>query len=303
MLDRVLGRAELKDEIDRLESRVESLQAQVESAKESRAEAVSARQRAEEEVNRLEDRIAELEDRVARDEAAGSDATDDLAFRREETARGDRVREVADRLRSVETSREGALTAYVAGENEIPETVRDLLGDRTPLVARAAPCLVCADDAGLVATSLSLPVAPEAFTEWSDGFRVEPEWIRPVGRTCFAVVRSDLFACGVYEDGERVGFEGFESDVMNDHSKGGFSQARFERRRDSQIDEHLEACEAALAERAGSYDRLVVVGQRTLLSAFRERADATAAVDASGDPEAALTEAFRDFWTARLYRL
>lgn len=296
MLDRVLGRAELKDRIDELEDRVERQQAQVESAKESRADAVSARQEAEAEVNRLEDRIAELEDRVARaDEESGA-----LAFRHEELARGDRIREVADRLRSVETSREGALTAFVAAENEVPDAVRDLLGDRTPLVARAAPCLVCADDAGLVATSLSLPVAPDAFAEWADGFRVDPKWVRPVGRTCFALVRSDLFACGVYEDGDRVAFEAFESDVMNDHSKGGFSQARFERRRDSQIDEHVDESRDVLAELAGDADRVVLVGDRGVLNEMREEADVTASVDASGEPEPALEEAFDDFWSVRL---
>ena len=300
MLDRVLGRAELKDEIDRLESCVESMEAQVESAKESRAEAVSARQRAEEEVNRLEDRIAELEDRVARDEETGGGRTDGLEFRHEETASGDRVREVADRLRSVETSREGALTAYVDSENDVPDAVRERCGDRTPLVARASPCLVCADDAGLVATTLSLPVAPDAFAEWSDGFRVEAEWLRPVGRTCFAVVRSDLFACGVYEDGERVAFEGFESDVMGDHSKGGFSQARFERRRDSQIAEHVEESREALSGFVGDVDRVIVVGDRGVLNDLRDVADATAPVDASGEPAEALAEAFEEFWSIRV---
>jgi peptide subunit release factor 1 (eRF1) len=296
MLDRVLGRAELKDRIDELEDRVERQQAQVESAKESRAEAVSARQRAEEEVNRLEDRIAELEDRVARVDDEGGD----LAFRHEELARGDRIREVADRLRSLATSREGALTAYVADENAVPDVVREQLGDRTPLVARAAPCLVCVDDAGLVATSLSLPVAPDPFTEWADGFRVDPEWVRPVGRTCFALVRSDLFAGGVYEDGERVSFEAVESDVMNDHSKGGFSQARFERRRDSQIAEHVEESREVLCELAADADRVILVGDHGVLTEMREGADVTAAVDASGAPEEALAEAFDDFWSVRI---
>lgn len=299
MLDRVLGRAELKAEIEELEERCERLQAQAESAKESRAEAVSARQDAEREVNRLEDRITELEDKLSKHDDEGGD----LSFRSEEEARGDRLREVADRLRSVETSREGALTAYVDDGDDIPSEVREQLGDRTPLVARAAPCLVCADDAGLVASALSLPAAPDAFTEWADGFRVDPEWVRPVGRVCFGLIRSDLFAVGVYEEGEQVAFEGFESDVMNDHSKGGFSQARFERRRDSQIEEHVEESRDALAAFVDEVDRVVLTGDRRILGEFDDVADTTAAVDASGDPDEALDEAFRDFWTARVYGL
>ncbi|MCL7418681.1 MAG: hypothetical protein M8354_12705, partial [Halalkalicoccus sp.] len=115
----------------------------------------------------------------------------------------------------------------------------------------------------------------------------------------FALVRSDLFAMGEYRGSERESFHAFESDVKGEHSKGGFSQGRFERRRDNQIAAHLEKCRDALTDRDA--DRLIVVGQRTLLTEFD--ADATRAVDATGDPEDALEEAFRDFFTARLYRL
>ncbi len=296
MLDRLLGRRRLKERIEELESECESLQAQTESAKESRAEAVSARQEAEHEVNRLEDRITELEDRLDR---AEGDGEPDVDYRYEETASGGRVEAVADRLRSVEASREGALTAFVTG-GDLPEPVRETLGDSAPLVSRAAPCLVCADDAGLVATALSLPIEPEPFAEWDDSFRVEPEWVEPTGRLCFALVRSDRFALGVYEDGERVEFAGFESDVMDEHSKGGFSQDRFERRRDAQIEEHLEKAAASVEEHATDADRVVIVGERSVLGELRDLADATARVDATGKPEEALETAFRDFWSVRV---
>lgn len=296
MLDRLLGRARLKQRIEELEEECESLRAQTESAKQSRAEAVSARQEAEREVNRLEDRITELEDRLSR---AEGDGEADLTYRHEETARGDRVAAVADRLRSVDAGREGALTAFVE-DGDLPDSVREALGDRAPLVSRAAPCLVCVDDAGLVATALSVPVEPDPFAEWDDGFRVEPEWVRPTGRLCFALVRSDKFGLGLYEDGERVEFEGFESDVMSEHSKGGFSQDRFERRRDNQISEHLEKAAEAIETHASDADRVVVVGERSVLGELRDLADATAAVDATGDPEAALAHAFSDFWSVRV---
>jgi hypothetical protein len=95
--------------------------------------------------------------------------------------------------------------------------------------------------------------------------------------------------------------EGFTSDVKEQHSKGGFSQQRFERLRDEQIDEHLDECAERLDAR--DPDRLFVVGERTVLGRFRDRADVTATVDATGDPADALDSAFRDFWTAQLYRI
>jgi peptide subunit release factor 1 (eRF1) len=298
MLDELLGRAALKERIDELEEETESLRNQLDAESERRADAVSARQQAEERVNRLEDRIAELRDRVER---AGESDDDAPTFRGVESLRGERRDEVLSRLRSFETGPEGALTAMV--DEEVPVGVRDALGDRASLVARASPCLVVADDAGLLAALLRPPLAPAPFVEWSDSFRVDPAWFRPEGRLTFGLLRSDLFALGVYEDGERRELETVESDVMGTHSKGGFSQDRFERRRDEQIRAHLDACREVLDGRTP--ETLVLVGERTVLDDFEpvDRADAVATVDATGDPEEALDDAFRSFWTTRLYRL
>ncbi|MFB6096258.1 MAG: Vms1/Ankzf1 family peptidyl-tRNA hydrolase [Haloferacaceae archaeon] len=293
MLDELLGRAALKARIEELEDEKESLRRQYESAEESRSEAVSARQEAEARINRMEDRITELQDRVERlqtDEA-------ELAYRGRESLRGGRLDEVLARLRSVETGAEGALTALVA--DGLPETVSEAFGDRAPLVRRAAPCLALTDDAGLVSAVLAPPRPPEPFVEWGEGFRLEERWFRPTGPLTFALVRSDLFALGEYDGSEFRSAAGFESDVKSKHSKGGFSQARFERRREHQIDEHLDRCRDAIAER--DPETLVLVGDRASIDELADLADHTATTDASGDPEEALSTAFREFWTTDLW--
>ncbi|ELK46789.1 hypothetical protein D320_20509, partial [Haloferax sp. BAB-2207] len=176
-----------------------------------------------------------------------------------------------------------------------------------------APCVALTDDAGVVSVALSPPRQPDDFDRWSDGFDLDPAWFHPTETTAVALVRGDLFALGRYEDGDLEFVEGFESDVKSAHSKGGFSQGRFERIREGQIDDHINRCHEALdeflgggsgaGERAGDDADLVVLGERTVLGEFRDRAALTATVDASGDPETALTEASREFWTTRLYRL
>jgi peptide subunit release factor 1 (eRF1) len=151
----------------------------------------------------------------------------------------------------------------------------------------------------LLAVALRPPVPGEPFLEWAETPRLDRETLQPTGRYALALVRSDIFALGIYEGGERGAFEGFESGVKSDHSKGGFSQSRFERLRDEQIAEHVEKCEAALED--VSTDRRYVVGDRRLVGEFD--ADATAAVDATGKPAAALEDAFESFWSVRLYGL
>lgn len=295
MLDDLLGRTELKERIEALEERRDRLEARLEAESERRADAVSAKQTVEERANRLEDRIADLEGRIEAAETDHDGAS--VGFRHEETLRGGRIDSVLDRLASFEGGPESVLTAYVEGEP--PAELRELLGDRAALVARASPCLVCADDAGLVAVALRPPVAPEPFAEWAETSQIERSWLRPTGRFALAVVRSDIFAVGVYEGTERISYEGFESRVKSDHSKGGFSQGRFERLRDEQIAAHLDDCSEALD--SVDVERRYVVGDRRLIDEFD--ADETAAVDASGKPRDALEDAFSDFWSVRLYGL
>ncbi len=294
MLDRVLGRAALKDRIEAIEEQKSSLEAQLESAQERRREAVRDRQEAEREVNRLEDRIVELEDRVERAESG----TREVQFRGKTTLRGDRLEEVLSRLESLRTGQEGAMTAMVSGT--VPEPVRDVLGERSALVSRAAPALVLADDAELVTVALRPPAPPEPFIEFDSTFQIEREWFQPRGPYTLALVRSDLFSMGTYEGTHRVDFDGFESDVKGDHSKGGFSQARFERRRDQQIEDHLDRVRAALD---GAGETVYVVGESTLLPEFESEATVTQPVDATGSPREALEDAHDRFWQTKLSRL
>ncbi|WP_336343792.1 Vms1/Ankzf1 family peptidyl-tRNA hydrolase [Halalkalicoccus ordinarius] len=294
MFDDLLGRSGLRARIDELEEERERLEGRLEGERERRREAVRDRQAADERVNRLEDRIADLEGRLER-----TDEEAEPAFRGVESLRGERTREVLRRLGSLRTAEEGTLTAMV--EEELPDAVAEAFGEHAALLARAAPCLVARDDAGLLSSALVPPIRPEPFVIWSDAVELERGWFVPEGEFAFALVRSDLFALGEYEGRERRSLTTFESDVKGDHSKGGFSQGRFERRRDAQIDEHLERCEEAITDRGA--DRLIVVGQRTLLKGFAEEAIETRPIDATGKPAAALDRAFHEFWTTRLYQV
>ncbi|MFB6128322.1 MAG: Vms1/Ankzf1 family peptidyl-tRNA hydrolase [Halorhabdus sp.] len=293
MLDELLGRARLKERIEELEEENHHLQRQLDAESERRADVETERQAAERRANRLEDRVAELEDRV--DRLSGTEQ--DLSVRHRERVRGDRLSAVLNRLETFDTDPEGALTAFV-DDGSLPDVVSDAFGDRAGLVSRAAPCFAFIDDAGLVSVTLEAPIEPDPFVTWDEGFVFDRSHFEPTGDFTFALVRSDLFAMGEYRGRERVAFHGFDSDLERNHSKGGFSQARFERLRDEQIETHLERCRAALEER--STDRLYVVGEETVLDEFAEAADAMATVDATGDPEPALETAFRDFWTTTL---
>lgn len=294
MLDRLLGRASLKERVDELEETNRHLERQLEAEEERRAEASTARQQAEQRENRLEDRVAELEDRVERLQSADGSGDTTTAQR----LNGSHVGEILDRLASFESGPEGVFTAYVADEHDVPDAVRAAFGDRSETVAGAAPCLAVTDDAGLLSACLSVPVPPEPFAGWDDGVRFERSWFEPTGSHTVALVRSDLFALGEYDGRERTAFHGFDSELKSQHSKGGFSQSRFERLRDQQIANHVERCRAAID--AVDPATLYIVGEGSVIHEFDERAAVTKAVDATGDPEDALDDAVRSLWTVRL---
>lgn len=294
MLDDLLGKTELKERIEELEEEKRRLEKQLDAEQGRRADVVTEKQDAQRRANKLEDRIEQLEDRV--DRLQSEETT--VSIRREETLEGRHLDTVLSRLESFETGPQGALTAFVADGHDLDPAIREGFGAQSVLVSRSAPCLAVTDDHGLVAATLRPPCRPEPFTEWDERFRIEREWFEPRGRYTLALVRSDLFAMGTYQGDERTAFHGFDSELKSQHSKGGFSQARFERLRDEQIDDHLDRCLAALDER--ETEQLYVVGERSVLGEFMHLADQTAAVDATGEPEEALESAYRDFWSVQL---
>ncbi|MFW6436580.1 MAG: Vms1/Ankzf1 family peptidyl-tRNA hydrolase [Halococcoides sp.] len=289
MLDDLLGRTALKERIEALESERADLDDELAAERRRRKEAVTNRQAAEERINRLEDRIADLEGQLERRE----EPTASPSVRHRTTLRGEDLADLLDRLQSYRTDPEATVTAYL-DDGPVSQAVREAFGDRWPLVDSARPCLAVTDDRDLIGATLSVPLPPAPFVAFEDRVTLERSWFEEPDRYTLAVVRSDLFAMGRYEDGERTGFRGFDSDLMENHSKGGFSQARFQRRRDEQIDDHLDRCRAILEE--VDAEHLALVGERSAVDTLEELADYTARSDARGSPEEALATARRDRW-------
>ncbi|NUE00886.1 hypothetical protein HUB97_00035 [Halorubraceae archaeon YAN] len=297
MLDELLGRAELKRQIEELQEEKHHLERHVEAEEERRSDAASARQAAEERVNRLEDRLTSLQDTVDRLQAQSTETSQTV--RSETDLSGEALGRFCDQLRSVQTGPEGALTVTVTDERALPESVTEAFDGVTELVRRAAPGIAYADDFGLIRAVVRPPIHPEQIDRWESEFVVDRRWFEPTGSFAFGVVRSDLFALGEYDERTRQTFTGFESDVKSDHSKGGYSQGRFERIRDEQIADHLDRVEETLRDR--NAEKLILVGEQTVLDDLDVGADVVQTTDARGKPKDALEQAFHDFWTARVY--
>lgn len=303
MIDELLGRAELKTRIEELEAELESqtaevdqLEEQLEAAQRRRKEAVRERQQAQEQLNRLEDRIAQLEgdlERAQSDEQA-------VSFRHRVRLGHETMAAVLDRVQHVTAPPDRMLTAVI--DDSVPEIVREELGEQAALLDRASPCVFVLSEHHLLRFAIAPPLPPEPSITWSERPAIEDSWVCPTGGFTLGLVRSDLFAMGHYEGSTRQSYTGFTSAVKGNHSKGGFSQARFERRRDEQITAHLEKVRDTITDQA--VRPLYLVGEAGILDRLSDLDPAVSAtVDATGDPESALADAFDQFWTSTVYVL
>ncbi len=291
--------ADLKAKHAELETETERLRERAEREKNQRREAVAARQESQEEANRLKERITQLEgelERAREQEPAGHK----VEYRHRERLSQRKLETVLERLSSYRTAREGALTATV--HDEIPKEVTQVLGERAVLAQDAAPCLLVADDMGILSLALRPPVLAKMDPVWDDRFNLEPEWFQPTCRFALVLARANLFAAGIYQEREQLEFKGFQPKVGRRHSKGGFSQGRFERIREEQIADHVKHCRETLQEFLGDVQRLYLVGQREIIDALAKdhEPEASASVDATGAPRPALDEAFEAFWTTEM---
>ncbi len=301
MLDTLLGRAGLKERINELEQELASCQEELDrmdskhtAADRRRREAIREAQVAQEERSRLEDRIEQLTDELDRVREGH-----EVSYRGRHRLDRGTMATVLALLESVETEPEELFTGMVTDGGTT--AITEHFGDRRALVSGAAPSLCLFDSQGLIEIAMDPPLPPAPFEHWGDEFRLERSWFLPTDSFPFAVVRADLFAMGRF-DGETLGYlDGFESEVMGRHSKGGFSQARFERRREEQIDQHLDRCRRHLG--SVDTDRLILAGSREALDRLAIDSRLHVPVDASGSPRSALETAFEEVWTTTMYRL
>jgi eRF1 domain 2. len=114
----------------------------------------------------------------------------------------------------------------------------------------------------------------------------------------------------VYSDGERVAYSSLSSEVKSKHSKGGYSQGRFERARDEEVKKHVrEAAEEFDAMVEGKdVEHVFVAGESRVVTRFTGEMSvrvpiSTRSTDATGSGESFLRQGYETVESARLYVL
>lgn len=252
---------ELEQRISELEDEKQSWKNRFESEKERRKKLSRQKQEAEEELNRLKDRL-EGSDPGEKDDEGHSSSTENLEF---ESISFQKAKNILEKLDSMESSERDLLTVYSPGSVDELEDFRGLKNSIS-----SSQFSRIKDLEGFVAFldqdtgNTVLKMSPffdqkfvlEGFFDIADlleFLRSEKYWVVvSAGET--KVFREEN---GEYEEVERI-----TSRVDREHSKGGFSQGRFERKREEQVESHLDEVRKVLDELDG--ERLYILGDERL---------------------------------------
>ncbi|MDY6770628.1 MAG: Vms1/Ankzf1 family peptidyl-tRNA hydrolase [Candidatus Nanohaloarchaea archaeon] len=261
----LFGRKELKQRIEELEEELEEreasfqeerqrLQERLESKSEQAREAAAAKQEAEQKVNRLQDRVRSLKDRLE------SSTADSEKHQDEKTLTLAQARELTANLERLTYNSSKAFTGYARPE-ESPTSSSN--GDITVI------------DPYLISHALLPPVPiKETAAYQADGFALER--LQEIMSARYGLIHLSAGGSGVaiVEDGEVEDSIIVDADVKAQHKKGGYSQSRFERRRDEQIQEHLDTLMDAAGELLDSgFAQLFAAGNATMIETMSEEHD------------------------------
>lgn len=247
---------ELQERIEKLEEERDSYRKRFEAEKERRSKLAAGKQDAEEKLNRLKDRLESMEG----SESQPEEEEPGYVLEREDF---DDALDLIRKLGSVSSPDKDMLTVYSPGEVDDVEDFRGLKNAVNPdqlekLRSTSSFAAFIDPELGtfLLKTRSFFP------SEWSlgDGFDTsalvdfieeEKTWVLvSAGETLVYEEQG-----GSYEELERI-----TSRVDRKHSKGGFSQDRFERKRNEQVEQHLEEVREVLQEKENIY----LLGQKSL---------------------------------------
>lgn len=249
---------ELEEKLEEARDERESWEERFKAEKERRSKLSKKKQQAEEEANRLKDKLEGLKSSEEReeknDERETSESKRQLEFRK--------ACRVISKLKSVNSPREDLVTVLHSGDIEDLDDLRGLKNSITgeQFQRISDPGIYLFDEDCVL--NLLLSCRPFFEAEWisGDGFSLDQvSEFMAEGKVWVKVSAGDskIFR---ESDGDLELVEHVKDRVNRQHRSGGFSQGRFERKRDEQIEGHLDNLREALPDEEPVY----LVGERDL---------------------------------------
>jgi hypothetical protein len=246
---------ELENSIEELEEQKNSWKDRFEAEKERRSKLSREKQDAEEERNRLREKLDTETGQEETERVEDSGEFKDLSF--------NEARQVLHRISSMNSSDDELVTVYSPGKVEDVSDLRTLknsVSKKQYSVLEDNNSFAAFSDPVLGVFMLKMKPFFSDRVSVSDSFMVQDllDFIGKKKYWCLVSAgETEIFReeNGEYEQVERV-----KNRVNSEHKKGGFSQGRFERKREEQIDQHVEQVQEALE----GYEEVFLIGEKKL---------------------------------------
>ena len=238
---------DLEDRISELEEEKQSWENRFESEKERRKKLSRKKQEAEEELNRLKDRLRD-KNKSEKDEDTADNSSENKSL---EKISFEKARAMLRKLDSIESDDRDLVTVYspgkIGGLGDLQGLKNSISAGQFSKIKDLEGFVAFMDqDTGDTVLEMS-PFFKSKFVieeffdiaELLEFFNLEKYW---------ATVSAGETRIYKEEAGEYEEVESIKSRVDREHSKGGFSQGRFERKRDEQIESHVEEVKQVLEE-------------------------------------------------------
>ncbi|MFB6114906.1 MAG: Vms1/Ankzf1 family peptidyl-tRNA hydrolase [Candidatus Nanohalobium sp.] len=226
---------ELEAKIEELKEEKESYRERFKAEKERRSKLSTEKQEAEEKLNRLKDKLEGLKQEENKEKEVETGKTEEISFKEAYSS--------LNKIDTIESSKEELVTVYCPGKfsgfserkslkNSIEKGKFEELQQRKSFAAFL--------DEELGAWMLETRPFFSEKLEISSDFEVSGllEFIQK--EKIWVLVSAGETEIFREEEGEFEEVETLKSRIEKKHSKGGFSQGRFERKREEQIEQHLD---------------------------------------------------------------
>ena len=302
----------LREKIAELEEENSKLSLQLEKRDEKTKKAVTTKQEAEREINEAQKRISTLEGEL---EKLKVETKSELSFRFSVNFSGNRFEDVLFLLDSMRSKLSTLITIYLAKDRtleNIPKDVFDLMESSSISQIEkinSSTGKVIFYDADNIVRLVILPVFPIQDTEYVIDIRFKTGPLKDsihVEKILVINAHAGETFIGIMEAGAFIEHELIRSSVMGKHSKGGWSQKRFQSLVEEDIKHHADKVRDALhpiIEKNRDIQYIFAGGEGRLIKMILEGYEYPV-VSKSIDPQAmSPQQVLKEIMSVRLYGL
>jgi|GEM_PF-479613 len=257
---------ELKSEIEEKKKRIENIEKNLEKEKKRAKEAITEKQKADKNLKKLENKLESLKDKVQRIQNEKDEVE---SLKQVKNLPRKKYSSFLSMMSTVELENEGLKTQYVTDKEKIEsETAKTKLKN----IDSKTGFVYLNDELGVFNCVLIPPLPIENSNHLGNKFKLKPlkKQLSNDLIMKFIDFHAGKSVIGSLKKGKFENFKSVKSNIKNQHSKGGFSQGRFERNRKKQIEEHIDKVIEKQDEYTENLDYILLSGNNRMISIFKD---------------------------------